>query len=167
MRSSDGGRRRPGRTVGGLVLTVLVAVLLAACGGGSPAEVPSGQATDNSAAQGPDVEARTPASARAKLTLALADPCYASPDTRAVWPRCGRWVEEAASTSRTAASVLPNDAAVTGAAAAVGAAHDDFVGRGCPGTGPTVPLDANSCIGALTTVRAAMGRLAAALGPSS
>jgi hypothetical protein len=155
--------------VTGLVVTLLVAVLatlLAACGG-SDADIPSGQSSDSSAAQGPDVEARTPESARAKLTLALADPCYASPDARAVWPRCGRWVEESASTARTAASVLPNNAAVTSAAAAVGAAHDDFVGRGCPGTGPTVPLDANSCIGALTTVRSAMGRLSAALGSSS
>jgi hypothetical protein len=145
---------------------VLVAALLTACGG-SPAEIPSGQSSDGAASQGPVVEAGTPSSARAKLGLALADPCYDSPDARAVWPRCGRWVEESASTARTAASVLPNDAAVVSAAAAVGAAHDDFVGRGCPGTGPTVPLDANSCIGALTTVRVAMGRLAAALGPTS
>jgi hypothetical protein len=155
-----------GRT---LVLTLLVAVLaalLAACGG-SPADIPAGQSSGSSAAQGPDVETRTPASARAKLALALADPCYASPDARAVWPRCGRWVEESASVARTAASVLPNDAAVTGAAAAVSAAHDDFVGRGCPGTGPTVQLDANSCIGGLATVRGAMGRLAGALGPAS
>lgn len=173
MRSGDGGRRSPERARGGPVLALLVALLvavlplLASCGQGSPAEIPPGQSSDNSASQGPDVEAHTPGAAHAKLALALADPCYSSPDLRAVWPRCGRWVEESASTARTAASVLPNDAAVASAAAAVGAAHDDFVARGCPGTGPTVPLDANSCIGALTTVRAAMGRLSAALGPSS
>ncbi len=152
----------------GLVLVLLAALLtLAGCAGSGAAQIPAGQSSDNAATQGPVVEARTPESARQKMALALADPCYSSPDPRAVWPRCGRWVEESASTARTAASAIPNDAAVVGASAAVGAAHDDFVARGCPGTGPTVPLDANSCIGALITVRGAMGRLSGALGPAS
>ena len=84
-----------------------------------------------------------------------------------MWPRCGRWVEETASIARTAASALPNDPGVTGAVAALGPAHDDFVARGCPATGPAVPLNASACVAALTTVRAAVGRLSAALGPPS
>ncbi len=163
MDGDDGGRRGPATAARGLALTALAVVLLAGCAGNGPAVVPSGQSSDGAATQGPVVEARSPDSARQKLSLALADPCYSSPDARAVWPRCGRWVEESASTARTAATAIPN-AAVTGAAAAVGAAHDDYVARGCPGTGPTVPLDANSCIGALTSVRAAMSRLSGALG---
>jgi predicted small lipoprotein YifL len=166
VRSGEGRRGPVTGLVLGLLGTVLIA-LLAACGQSSPAEIPPGQSQDSSAAPGPVVEAGTPGSARAKLTLALTDPCYASPDARAVWPRCGRWVEESASVARTATSVLPGNAAIAGAAAAVSGAHDEFVARGCPGTGPTVPLDANSCIGALTSVRSAMGRLAAAVGPAS
>ena len=150
----------------GLVVALLAALLLLAGCSGGPADIPSGQSADGAATQGPIAEVRSPDAARTKLSLALTDPCYGSPDPRAVWPRCGRWVEESASTARTATNALPDDAAVTGAVAAVAAAHDDFVARGCPGTGPTVPLDANSCIGALMTVRAAMGRLAAALGPT-
>ncbi|MCD2193393.1 hypothetical protein LQ327_08340 [Actinomycetospora endophytica] len=161
MRTSDGAPR----VVIGLVVVLLT--LLAGCSGGSPADIPSGQSSDGAATQGPVVEARSPDAARSKLRLALADPCYASPDARAVWPRCGRWVEEAAGIARTAASALPNDAAVTGAVPAVAAAHDDFVGRGCPSTGPAVPLDANACVGALTSVRTAVGRLSAALGQAS
>ena len=159
-------RRGPVTAGRGLVLGLLAALLvLAGCSSG-PADIPSGQSSDGAATQGPIAEVRSPDAARAKLSLALADPCYSSPDPRAVRPRCGRWVEESASTARTASNALPADAAVTGAVAAVAAAHDDFVARGCPGTGPTVPLDANSCIGALTTVRTAMGRLSAALGPT-
>jgi hypothetical protein len=161
MTSSDGAR---GAVVG---LAVALLVLLAGCSGGSPAQIPSGQSSDDSAAQGSAVQAASPDAARSKLRLALADPCYSSPDPRAVWPRCGRWVEETASIARTAASALPNDAAVTGSVPAVAAAHDDFVARGCPSTGPAVPLDANACVGALTSVRTAVGRLSAALGPAS
>lgn len=162
MRSSEGARGGPAI---GLVLALLV--LLAGCSSGSPAQIPSGQSSDGAATQGPVVEARSPDAARSKLRLALSDPCYSSPDPRAVWTRCGRWVEETASIARTAASALPNDAAVTGAVPAIAAAHDQFVAQGCPGTGPTVPLDANACVGALTSVRAAVGRLSAALGPAS
>jgi hypothetical protein len=161
--SSDGARE--GRA-SALVLALLLA-LLAGCSSGSPAEIPSGQSSDGAATQGPVVEARSPDASRTKLRLALADPCYASPDPRAVWPRCGRWVEETASIARTAASALPNDPAVTTAVAAIAPAHDDFVARGCPSTGPAVPLDASACVGALTTVRAAVSRLSAALGSSS
>ena len=159
-------RRGPVTAARGLVVALLAALLLAGCSS-SPADIPSGQSSDGAATQGPIAEVRSPDAARVKLSLALTDPCYASPDPRAVWTRCGRWVEESASTARTASNALPNDAPVTSAVAAVAAAHDDFVARGCPGTGPTVPLDANSCIGALTTVRTAMGRLSAALGPVS
>jgi hypothetical protein len=163
MPSSDGAR---GGRVAGLLLALLVA-LLAGCSDGSPAEIPSGQSTDGAATQGPVVEARSPDAARTKLRLALTDPCYSSPDPRAVWPRCGRWVEESASIARTAASALPNDPAVTTAVAAVAPAHDDFVGRGCASTGPAVPLDASACVGALTSVRAAVSRLSAALNSPS
>lgn len=166
MTGSDAGRARTGRAGGGLVLALLLA-LLAGCSGDSPADIPPGQSSGGAATRGPVVEARSPESARAKLQLAEADPCYDSPDARAVWPRCGRWVEETASTARTAASALPNDPAVAAAAAAVGAAHDGFVARGCPSTGPAVPLDVNACVGALSTARTAVGRLAAALGPPS
>jgi hypothetical protein len=159
-------RQGPVTAARALVPALLAALLVLAGCSGSPADIPSGQSSGGAATQGPIAEVRSPDAARAKLSLALMDPCYASPDPRAVWPRCGRWVEESASTARTATNALPGDAAVTSAAAAVAAAHDDFVARGCPGTGPTVPLDANSCIGALTTVRAAMGRLSAALGPT-
>jgi hypothetical protein len=151
-----------------VLVAATVALTITGCSSGSPADIPSGQTTEPpTAVQGPVNEAGSPQAARSKLTLALADPCYSSPDPRAVWPRCGRWVEETASTARTATSALPNDAAVASAATGVGAAHDDYVARGCPGTGPTVPLNADVCIGALTTVRTAMGKLAAALGPSS
>ena len=153
------------RLASALVLTLLVA-LLAACSG-SPAEIPSGQSPDGAATQGPVVETGSPDAARTKLRLAEADPCYSSPDPRAVWPRCGRWVEETASIARTAANALPNDPAIASAVAAVGPAHDDFVARGCPATGPAVPLDASACVGALATVRAAVGRLSTALGPPS
>lgn len=159
MRSCDGAR---GGRAAGLVLALLLA-LLAGCSGGSPAEIPSGQSSDGAATQGPVVEARSPDAARSKLRLALTDPCYSSPDPRAVWPRCGRWVEESASIARTAASALPNDPGVAGAVPAVAAAHDDFVGRGCASTGPAVPLEASACVGALTSVRTAVGRLSAAL----
>lgn len=145
-----GGRRR---ALAG-VLVLLVALLLTGCsrelGGPDP---------DRS---GPGV-ATSPDAARTKLALALTDPCYTDPDPRSTWPRCGRWAEEATSTARSAASALPNDAAVTAAGAAVSAGRDLFVSRGCASQAPTVPVDAGACIGALITTRTAVGRLDTAL----
>ncbi|GAA4853661.1 hypothetical protein GCM10023201_54140 [Actinomycetospora corticicola] len=146
-------------------LVVLAAVLLgvlAGCGGtDNPASIPSGQSSEAAA---PGVENRSPDAARNKLRLALADPCYTSSDPRAVWPRCGRWVEETASTARTAANALPDDPAVTAAAAQVGAARDSYVARGCPATAPGGTVDVGACVGGLVTARTAVDALSRALG---
>ncbi|MDL5154587.1 hypothetical protein [Actinomycetospora termitidis] len=137
--------------------------LLAGCGdSGNPASIPSGQSSEAAAA--PGVENRSPDSARNKLRLALADPCYTGPDPRAVWPRCGRWVEETASTARTAANALPQDPAVTAAAAGVGSARDAYVARGCPATAPGGTVDVSACVGGLVAARNAVGALSRALG---
>jgi hypothetical protein len=144
---------------------VLVAVLLGVLAGcadsDNPASIPAGQSSEAGA---PGLENRSPDAAENKLRLALADPCYTDPDPRAVWPRCGRWVEETASTARTAANALPDDAAVTNAAAAVGAARDAYVARGCPATAPGGTVDVSACVGGLVAARTAVTGLAQALG---
>ncbi|MFC5066131.1 hypothetical protein [Actinomycetospora atypica] len=149
-----------GRAVVGLAL---LAALATGCGDSSPAQIPPGQSSGPGAVQGPAVEARSPDAARSKLRLALADPCYTSPDPRAVWPRCGRWVEESASVARTAGNALPDDPAVTTAVAAITSARDTYVGRGCPATAPGGTVDVGACIGSLVTVRTAVEGLRAAL----
>lgn len=147
--------------IAAVVAAVLLGVL-AGCGdSGSPASIPSGQSSE---AASPGVENRSPDSARNKLRLALADPCYTDPDPRAVWPRCGRWVEETASTARTAANALPNDPAVTAAVAGVASARDAYVARGCPATAPGGTIDVSACVGGLTAARTAASALARALG---
>ncbi|WP_433801125.1 hypothetical protein [Actinomycetospora sp. CA-084318] len=145
-----------------VVLAAVALGLLAGCGNsGSPADIPAGQ---SSAAAAPGVENGTPDAAQNKLRLALADPCYTSADPRAVWPRCGRWVEETASTARTAANALPSDPAVTAAATAVGQARDAYVARGCPATAPGGTIDVGACVGGLVAARTAVSGLARALG---
>lgn len=148
------------RAVVGLVLLLGLA---AGCADSSPAQIPPGQSSGSGARQGPAVEARGPDAARSKLRLALADPCYTSPDPRAVWPRCGRWVEESNSVARIAGEGLPNDQAVTTSVAAISSAHDTYVARGCPATGPGGTVDVSACIGSLVTVRTAVQGLSAAL----
>ncbi|MEJ2869639.1 hypothetical protein WCD74_17835 [Actinomycetospora sp. OC33-EN08] len=157
-------RRATVVSVGSVVLAALVA-LLAGCSDAAPADIPAGQSSEAAAA--PGVENRSPDAARNKLRLALADPCYTSADPRAVWPRCGRWVEETASTARTAANARPDDPAVTAAAAGVGAARDAYVARGCPATAPGGTVDVGACVGGLVTARNAVGGLARALGSPS
>lgn len=143
------------------VLAAVVLGLLAGCGDSNPASIPAGQSSE---AGTPGVENRSPDAAKNKLRLALADPCYTDADPRAVWPRCGRWVEETASTARTAANALPDDAAVTNAAAGVGAARDAYVARGCPATAPGGTVDVGACVGGLVAARTAVSGLAQALG---
>lgn len=147
------------RAVVGLVLLLG----LAGCADSSPAHIPPGQSSGTGATRGPAVEARGPDAARSKLRLALADPCYTSPDPRAVWPRCGRWVEESASVARTAGQALPGDPAVTTSVAAISTARDAYVARGCPATAPGGTVDVSACIGSLVTVRTAVQGLTAAL----
>lgn len=98
--------------------------------------------------------------ARTKLTFQVQDPCYAG-DPREAWPRCARWVEETASSARTAAGALRSDPRVLDGAGAVGAGHDAFLGRGC-GTGAAPDPDA--CVGALLQARDGVHGLAQALG---
>jgi len=111
---------------------------------------------------GPAV-ATSPDAARTKLRLALEDPCFTDADPRRTWPRCGRWVEETVSTARAATTALPADPAVARAAADVTAGRDAFLARGCPATGPAVPVDAGGCLGALGTTRRGVAALDAAL----
>ncbi|WP_018331810.1 hypothetical protein [Actinomycetospora chiangmaiensis] len=144
-----------------VVLAAVLLGVLAGCADDNPASIPSGQST---AAAAPGAENRSSDAARNKLRLALADPCYTDPDARAVWPRCGRWVEETASTARSAANALPNDPAVTAAVAGVTNARDTYVGRGCPATAPGGTIDVSACVGGLVAARAATSALARALG---
>jgi hypothetical protein len=147
-----------------VVLAAVLLGLVAGCGNSdNPASIPAGQSSEAAA---PGAENRSPDAARNKLRLALADPCYTNADPRAVWPRCGRWVEETASTARAAANVLPDNPAVTAAATAVGSARDAYVARGCPATAPGGTVDVSSCVGGLVAARAAVGGLAQALGTS-
>jgi hypothetical protein len=143
------------------VLAMLLALLVTGCtrefGPGETARGASG-------APGANVDATTDA-ARTKLSLQVQDPCYAG-DARQAWPRCARWVEETASSARTAAEAsgsAPADPAVVAGAAAVAAGHDAFLGRGC-GTGATgAQADAGACVGALTQTRNGVRGLAQAL----
>jgi hypothetical protein len=107
--------------------------------------------------------ATSPDAARAKLSLLSQDPCNTDPDPRSTWPRCGRWVEEAASTARTAATALPGNEAITRAATGVQSGRDAFAARGCTSTGPTPAPDPGACIGALLATRTAVAGLDTAL----
>ena len=114
--------------------------------------------------QGGPAVASDPTAARAKLTLLLADPCATAPDPDRVWTRCGRWVEEAASTGR-AASAAVGGTAVDTAVAGIGSAHDAFLARGCGSAAATVPGGgAVPCVAALQETRTAVAALAQATG---
>lgn len=143
------------RTVGALV--VLIALLGTGCsrefGPGDSAGRTPGGATAGVTAE----------SARTKLGLQVRDPCYAG-DPQQAWPRCARWVEETASSARTAADALPAQRPVTDGAAAVAAGRDAFLGRGC-GTGAAAArADGAACVGALLQARDGVRTLARSLG---
>ena len=106
----------------------------------------------------------SPAAARSKLEALAQDPCYTAADPSRTWPVCGRWVEEATSTARTATGARPGDTALAQATTRVSAARDAFVARGCVATGaPGGPVDGAACVSALLAARDGVRALEAAL----
>ena len=109
----------------------------------------------------------SPAAARSKLEALAQDPCYTAVDPSRTWPVCGRWVEEATSTARTATGARPADAALAQAATRVATSRDAFLARGCVATGaPGGPVDPGACVGSLLAARDGVRALEAALPPT-
>lgn len=145
------------RTLVVVALSLLLGGLVAGCGH------EFGPGESSSARNGPQ-QNLTADAARSKLELQVQDACYAG-DPGQAWPRCGRWVEETASSARTAADALPNDPAIGADSRAVAAGHDAFLGRGC-GTSAAASADqasAGPCVAALLQARQGVRALATAL----